>query len=130
MLPVRGRTPSQLLGLPQKPKNKVNPETTKTKETNQNTAKPTKTVIETPPPPKVNFWEQRAKNAAARQQTNPSTSKKTPQVSTPAANTSVEEAEDIFEQLNSPAVQETFELLEEFIKIAHTIPASTAASEP
>ncbi|GFX61636.1 nucleic-acid-binding protein from transposon X-element [Trichonephila clavipes] len=117
-----GEHPASFLGCPRNPRNKVIPESDKAKENNKNTAKPTKTVIDTPPPPKVNFWEQRAKNAAARQQPNPNTSKKPSQASTSTANTSVETAEDIFEQLNSPAVQETFDLLEEFITIAHTIP--------
>ncbi|GFU19924.1 nucleic-acid-binding protein from transposon X-element [Trichonephila clavipes] len=123
-----GEHPASFLGCPRNPRNKINPESGKTKETSQNAAKPTKTVIETPPPPKVNFWEQRAKNAAARQQPNPSTSKKIPQASTSTAHTSVDTAEDIFEQLNSPAVQETFDLLEEFITIAHTIPTNNRSN--
>ncbi|GFT50080.1 nucleic-acid-binding protein from transposon X-element [Trichonephila clavipes] len=110
-----GDHPASFLGCPRNPRNKVVQETNKPKENNINNAKPTKKVIDTPPPPKVNFWEQRAKNAAARQQPNPSTSKKPSQASSSTANTSVESAEDIFEQLNSPAVQETFDLLEEFI---------------
>ncbi|GFW69680.1 nucleic-acid-binding protein from transposon X-element [Trichonephila clavipes] len=117
-----GDHPASFLGCPRNPRNKVVQETNKAKENNVNNAKTTKKVIDTPPPPKVNFWEQRAKNAAARQQLNPSTSKKPSQASSPTANTSVESAEDIFEQLNSPAVQETFDLLEEFIRIATTIP--------
>ncbi|GFY48936.1 putative RNA-directed DNA polymerase from transposon X-element [Trichonephila inaurata madagascariensis] len=58
----------------------------------------------TPAPPKVNFWEQRANNAAARQQPNPITSKKFSQATPSTTNTSTEPAIDIFEQLNSPAI--------------------------
>ncbi|GFY64694.1 hypothetical protein TNIN_160301 [Trichonephila inaurata madagascariensis] len=53
------------------------PETRLKKKTTPKTAtKPTQVKNKTPAPPKVNFWGQRAKNAAERQQPNPSTSKK------------------------------------------------------
>ncbi|GFT46442.1 hypothetical protein TNCV_440921 [Trichonephila clavipes] len=74
-----------------------------------------KTVYVTPEPPKVNFWEQRAKTFAQRQQststnqqkpakppttsTHPSKQKNNPEINT-----------DIFDELKNPAVQETFEL--------------------
>ncbi|GFW49126.1 RNA-directed DNA polymerase from mobile element jockey [Trichonephila clavipes] len=93
--------------------------------TNKTATKPVKTTFTTPPPPKVNFWEQRAKNSTPLQQPNPSTSKKPSQATSPAAPSTVESAEDLFEQLNSPAVRETFDLLEEFIKIATTIPTKS-----
>ncbi|GFW65654.1 nucleic-acid-binding protein from transposon X-element [Trichonephila clavipes] len=89
------------------------------------TTKPVKTFSNTPTPPKVNFWEQRAKNATPLQQPNPSTSKKPSQATSSSAPTSVESAEDIFDQLNSPAMRETFDLLEEFIIIATTIPTKS-----
>ncbi|GFY63746.1 hypothetical protein TNIN_341871 [Trichonephila inaurata madagascariensis] len=60
----------------------------------------------TPAPPKVNFWEQRAKNVASCQQPNPSTSKKPSQATPSTSHTSTEPASDIFEQLNSPAVRD------------------------
>ncbi|GFX77465.1 probable RNA-directed DNA polymerase from transposon X-element [Trichonephila clavipes] len=80
-----------------------------------------------PNSPKVNFWEQRAKLAAQRQQstsTNQQKQEKTPTASTsqPKQNNNPETISDIFDELKNPAVQETFELLEEFIKIATTIP--------
>ncbi|GFW44823.1 putative RNA-directed DNA polymerase from transposon X-element [Trichonephila clavipes] len=69
--------------------------------------------------------KQRSKNATPLQQLNPSTSKKPSQATPSPAPTSVESAEYIFDQLNSPAVRETFDLLEEFIKIATTIPTKS-----
>ncbi|GFV20632.1 RNA-directed DNA polymerase from mobile element jockey [Trichonephila clavipes] len=109
-----GEHPASFLGCPRNPRNKIEKEeTTNKKATN------------TPAPPKVNFWEQRAKNATPLQQPNPSTSKKPSQATPSSAPTSVESAEDIFDQLNSPAVRETFDLLEEFIKIATTIPTES-----
>ncbi|GFY60462.1 uncharacterized protein TNIN_4071 [Trichonephila inaurata madagascariensis] len=109
--------PANFLGCPKNPKNKVE----KTKNTNNGTIQSTKVVDNTPAPPKVNFWEQRAKNITQRQQTNPSTSKKSSQA-TSSTVYNTESASDIFDQLNSPAVRETFDLLEEFIQITTTIP--------
>ncbi|GFU79598.1 RNA-directed DNA polymerase from mobile element jockey [Trichonephila clavipes] len=54
-----GENPASFLGCPRNPRNKVVQETEKPKGNNINTTKPTKTVIDTPPPPKVNFWEHR-----------------------------------------------------------------------
>ncbi|GFV96422.1 RNA-directed DNA polymerase from mobile element jockey [Trichonephila clavipes] len=113
-----GEHPASFLGCPRNPRNKIEKEDS----TNKKATKPVKTTFTTPVPPKVNFWEQRAKNATPLQQPNPSTSKKPSQATPSAAPSSVESAEDIFNQLNSPAVKETFDLLEEFIKIATTIP--------
>ncbi|GFV83653.1 hypothetical protein TNCV_3612271 [Trichonephila clavipes] len=80
-----------------------------------------------PEPPKVNFWEQLAKTAAQRQQPTPTGQPKP--VNPPAASTSSLNQNnspdfnpDIFDKLKNPAVQETFELLEQFIVIATTIP--------
>ncbi|GFQ93257.1 hypothetical protein TNCT_624271 [Trichonephila clavata] len=76
-----------------------------------------------PEPPKINYWEQRAKNATPRQQPSaniqpgPSTTPPPPKVNSP------EDPTDIFSQLKNPAVQETFDLLEQFISIATTIPS-------
>ncbi|GFQ95210.1 nucleic-acid-binding protein from transposon X-element [Trichonephila clavata] len=69
-------------------------------------------------PPKTNFWEGRRKITTPQQQPNSNSSKKSPQ----ASSSTTEPNEDFLNQLKSPAVQETFELLEEFIKIATTIP--------
>ncbi|GFY73873.1 hypothetical protein TNIN_410781 [Trichonephila inaurata madagascariensis] len=113
-----GEHPASFLGCPRNPRNKVEKEDTNSK----TSSKPTQVNNTTPAPPKVNFWEQRAENATARQQPNPNTSKKSSQATPTTANTSTEPAIDIFEQLNSPAVRETFDILEEFITIAHTIP--------
>ncbi|GFU10713.1 RNA-directed DNA polymerase from mobile element jockey [Trichonephila clavipes] len=106
------------------PRNKIEKEDS----TNKKATKPVKTTFTTPAPPKVNFWEQRAKNATPLQQPNPITSKKPSQATPSAAPSSVESAEDIFDQLNSPAVKETFDLLEEFIKIATTIPTKARSA--
>ncbi|GFX36249.1 hypothetical protein TNCV_2065871 [Trichonephila clavipes] len=78
----------------------------------------------TPELPKVNFWEQRAKTAAQRQQSTSTNQQKPPTTTTSPSKQSnnPETISDIFEELKNPAVQETFELLEEFIKIATTIP--------
>ncbi|GFS61315.1 hypothetical protein TNIN_427731 [Trichonephila inaurata madagascariensis] len=112
-----GEHPASFLSLPKQSKVE--------KDTNTKTsAKPTQVNNTTPAPPKINFWEQRAKNATARQQPNPNTSKKSSQATPTTTNTSTEPAIDIFEQLNSPAVRETFDLLEKFITIAHTIPTN------
>ncbi|GFW40577.1 hypothetical protein TNCV_4824131 [Trichonephila clavipes] len=70
-----GEHPASFLGCPQNPRNKVEKEKT----SNKDATKPTKVADNTPAPPKVNFWEQRAKNAASRQQSNPNTSKKSSQ---------------------------------------------------
>ncbi|GFQ99720.1 hypothetical protein TNCT_159041 [Trichonephila clavata] len=76
-----------------------------------------------PEPPKTNYWEQRAKNATPRQQPSaniqpgPSTAPPPPKVN------NQEDPSDIFAQLKIPAVQETFDLLEQFISIATTIPS-------
>ncbi|GFU50753.1 hypothetical protein TNCV_2880701 [Trichonephila clavipes] len=53
MLSLRGRTPSELPRLPKKPRHRIAEE----KERKKNEKK--KPI--TPEPPKVNFWEQRAK---------------------------------------------------------------------
>ncbi|GFV38757.1 RNA-directed DNA polymerase from mobile element jockey [Trichonephila clavipes] len=113
-----GEHPASFLGCPRNPRNKPVKEVS----TNNPATKPVKTTFTTPPPPKVNFWEQRAKNSTPPQQPNPSTSKKPSQATSSSAPSSVESAEDLFDQLNSPAVRETFDLLEEFIRIATTIP--------
>ncbi|GFX42374.1 nucleic-acid-binding protein from transposon X-element [Trichonephila clavipes] len=113
-----GEHPASFLGCPRNPRNKPVKEVS----TNNPATKPVKTTFTTPPPPKVNFWEQRAKNSTPLQQPNPNTSKKPSQATSPATPSSIESAEDLFDQLNSPAVRETFDLLEEFIKIATTIP--------
>ncbi|GFT94196.1 nucleic-acid-binding protein from transposon X-element [Trichonephila clavipes] len=96
-----GEHPASFLGCPRNPRNKIQKEDSSNKKTTQ----PVKTTFTTPPPPKVNFWEQRAKNSTPLQQPNPSTSKKPSQATSPAAPSSVESAEDLFEQLNSPAVR-------------------------
>ncbi|GFU32438.1 hypothetical protein TNCV_338051 [Trichonephila clavipes] len=98
------------------PKNRVE----KTKNTNNGTIQPTKIIDNSPAPPKIYFWEQRVKNATQRQQTNPNSSKKSSQA-TSLTDHNIGSANDIFDQLNTPAVRETFDFLEEFIQIATTI---------
>ncbi|GFT03629.1 hypothetical protein TNCV_3135911 [Trichonephila clavipes] len=67
-----GEHPASFLGCPRNPRNKIEKEET----TNKKSTKPVNTIINTPAPPKVNFWEQREKIATPLQQPNPSTSKK------------------------------------------------------
>ncbi|GFQ66885.1 hypothetical protein TNCT_308211 [Trichonephila clavata] len=76
------------------------------------------TIFDPPAPPKTNFWEGRRKTTTPQQQPNSNSAKKSPQ----ASSSTTEPNEDFLNQLKSPAVQETFELLEEFIRIATTIP--------
>ncbi|GFT76726.1 RNA-directed DNA polymerase from mobile element jockey [Trichonephila clavipes] len=92
-----GEHPASFLGCPRNPRNK----TEKEDSTNKKATKPVKTTFTTPAPPKPS------------------------QATSSAAPSSVESAEDLFDQLNSPAVRETFDLLEEFIKIATTIPTKS-----
>ncbi|GFY26320.1 nucleic-acid-binding protein from transposon X-element [Trichonephila clavipes] len=67
-----GDPPASFLGCPRNPRNKVVQEINKPKENNINNAKPTKKVIDTPPPPpKVNFWEQRANSLSPAPPRNP-----------------------------------------------------------
>ncbi|GFX55663.1 nucleic-acid-binding protein from transposon X-element [Trichonephila clavipes] len=115
-----GEHPANYLNCPKNPRHRIAEE----KEKKRQQKKP---AYITPEPPKVNFWEQRAKTAAQRQQstsTNQQKQEKTPTASTsqPKQNNNPETISDIFDELKNPAVQETFELLEEFIKIATTIP--------
>ncbi|GFW56158.1 probable RNA-directed DNA polymerase from transposon X-element [Trichonephila clavipes] len=114
-----GEHPANYLNCPKNPRHRIAEE----KEKKKTTKKP---AYITPEPPKVNFWEQRAKTAAQRQQstsTNQQKQEKTPTASTsqPKQNNNPETISDIFDELKNPAVQETFDLLEEFIKIATTI---------
>ncbi|GFQ89841.1 nucleic-acid-binding protein from transposon X-element [Trichonephila clavata] len=110
-----GEHPANFLGCPKNPKLRIEAE--KAKKQLQKTARFASE------PPKTNYWEQRAKNATPRQQPSaniqpgPSTAPPPPKVNSP------EDPTDIFSQLKNPAVQETFELLEQFISIATTIPS-------
>ncbi|GFR23628.1 nucleic-acid-binding protein from transposon X-element [Trichonephila clavata] len=112
--PRRAPSPN-FLGCPKNPKLRIEAE--KAKKQLQKTARIG------PEPPKINYWEQRAKNATPRQQPSaniqpgPSTAPPPPKVNSP------EDPTDIFSQLKNPAVQETFDLLEQFISIATTIPS-------
>ncbi|GFR11233.1 nucleic-acid-binding protein from transposon X-element [Trichonephila clavata] len=110
-----GEHPANFLGCPKNPKLRIEAE--KAKKQLQKTARIASE------PPKTNYWEQRAKNTTPRQQPSaniqpgPSTAPPPPKVNSP------EDPTDIFSQLKNPAVQETFELLEQFISIATTIPS-------
>ncbi|GFR20457.1 nucleic-acid-binding protein from transposon X-element [Trichonephila clavata] len=110
----QGEHPANFLGCPMNPKNRPEQKKKENVVTPNNVA----TVFNTPAPPKANFWEARRKTTTPQQQPNPSTSKNSPQ----ASSSTTEPDDDLFNQLKSPAVQETFKLLEEFIKIATTIP--------
>ncbi|GFV08671.1 RNA-directed DNA polymerase from mobile element jockey [Trichonephila clavipes] len=115
-----GEHPANYLDCPKNPRHRIAEEKEKKKLGN-------KPAYITPEPPKVNFWEQRAKTAAQRQQstsTNQQKQAKPPTDSTSPSKQSnnPETISDIFDELKNPAVQETFELLEEFIRIATTIP--------
>ncbi|GFV54433.1 nucleic-acid-binding protein from transposon X-element [Trichonephila clavipes] len=115
-----GEHPANYLNCPKNPRHRIAEEKEKKKQQR-------KPACITPEPPKVNFWEQRAKTAAQRKQstsTNQQKQEKTPTASTsqPKQNNNPETISDIFDELKNPAVQETFDLLEEFIKIATTIP--------
>ncbi|GFQ91434.1 nucleic-acid-binding protein from transposon X-element [Trichonephila clavata] len=110
----QGEHPANFLGCPMNPKNRPDQKKKESIVTPKNVA----TVFNPPAPPKTNFWEGRRKTTTPQQQSNPSTSKNSPQ----ASSSTTEPGDDLFNQLKSPAVQETFQLLEEFIKIATTIP--------
>ncbi|GFR32502.1 hypothetical protein TNCT_237721 [Trichonephila clavata] len=77
-----------------------------------------------PPWPFLNFWEQRAQTPSQRQEptatTQPGPSTAPPPPSKPV--NSQDSHTDLFDQLKNPAVQDTFDLLEQFIVIATTIP--------
>ncbi|GFW85350.1 nucleic-acid-binding protein from transposon X-element [Trichonephila clavipes] len=112
--------PANYLNCPKNPRHRIAEEKEKKKQQK-------KPAYITPEPPKVNFWEQRAKTAAQRQQstsTNQQKQEKPPTASTsqPKQNNNPESISDIFDELKNPVVQETFDLLEEFIRIATTIP--------
>ncbi|GFS80726.1 RNA-directed DNA polymerase from mobile element jockey [Trichonephila clavipes] len=115
-----GEHPANYLDCPKNPRHRIAEE----KEKKKLQKKP---AYITPEPPKVNFWEQRAKTATQRQQstsTNQQKQEKPPTASTsqPKQNNNPETISDIFDELKNPVVQETFELLEEFIRTATTIP--------
>ncbi|GFW50075.1 hypothetical protein TNCV_2316571 [Trichonephila clavipes] len=117
MLSLRGRTPCELPRLPKEPRHRIAEEKERKKNEKKNT-------YITPEPPKVNFWEQRAKTAAQRQQSTSTNQQKPPTTTTSHRNKAITRKPSLIYLKNSrtPAVQETFELLEEFIKIATTIP--------
>ncbi|GFQ91328.1 hypothetical protein TNCT_489451 [Trichonephila clavata] len=90
-----------------------------------------------PEPPKENIWEQRSQTAAQSPASQPgpstSTSQSGPSITTsqPGPSAAPNKSNpvnsqnfpsDLLEKLNSPAVQDTFDLLEKFITIATTIP--------
>ncbi|GFR22455.1 hypothetical protein TNCT_220631 [Trichonephila clavata] len=111
-----GEHPANFLGCPKNPKPRIDAE--KERKRQQRAA------LTNPEPPKENFWEKRTQTATQNQlpistsQPGPST---TP---TPPSNpvNSQNFPTDLFEKLKSPAVQDTFDLLEKFITIATTIP--------
>ncbi|GFQ71183.1 RNA-directed DNA polymerase from mobile element jockey [Trichonephila clavata] len=89
-------------------------------------------ALTNPEPPKVNFWEQRTQTATQRQQPN-STSQPGPSTAPPPPSNPVNDQNspsDLFEQLKNPAVQDTFDLLEQFITIATTIPSKNRSHLP
>ncbi|GFQ89628.1 nucleic-acid-binding protein from transposon X-element [Trichonephila clavata] len=112
-----GEHPANFLGCPKNPKPRIDAE--KEKKRQQRAA------LTNPEPPKVNFWEQRTQTATQRQQPNtttqPGPSTAPPPPSNPVNNQNSHS--DLFEQLKNPAVQDTFDLLEQFITIATTIPS-------
>ncbi|GFS45816.1 nucleic-acid-binding protein from transposon X-element [Trichonephila inaurata madagascariensis] len=109
-----GKHPTNFLGCPKNPRHKIAEE----KEKKLNAKKKIHVV---PEPPKVNFWEECAKTATQRQQPKP-TIPPTASTSSSKQSNSPDFTSDIFDELKNPAVQETFELLEQFIEIATTIP--------
>ncbi|GFS33592.1 hypothetical protein TNIN_418381 [Trichonephila inaurata madagascariensis] len=115
-----GEHPANFLDYPKNPRHRI-------AEEKEKKLKSKKKIHVVPEPPKVNFWEERAKTATQRQQPT-STDQPKPKIP-PAASTSSSKQSnspdftpDIFNELKNPAVQETFELLEQFLEIATTIP--------
>ncbi|GFY42224.1 RNA-directed DNA polymerase from mobile element jockey [Trichonephila inaurata madagascariensis] len=115
-----GEHPANFLDYPKNPRHRI-------VEEKEKKLKSKKKIHVVPEPPKVNFWEERAKTATQRQQPT-STDQPKPKIP-PAASTSSSKQSnspdftpDIFNELKNPAVQETFELLEQFLEIATTIP--------
>ncbi|GFQ70011.1 nucleic-acid-binding protein from transposon X-element [Trichonephila clavata] len=112
-----GEHPANFLGCPKNPKPRIDAE--KEKKRQQRAA------LTNPEPTKVNFWEQRTQSATQSQQPI-STSQPGPSTAPPPSSkpvTSQNSPSDLFEQLKNRAVQDTFELLEQFITIATTIPS-------
>ncbi|GFR21876.1 nucleic-acid-binding protein from transposon X-element [Trichonephila clavata] len=114
-----GEHPANFLGCPKNLKLRIEAE--KERKQQQKSAR----IVPVPEPPKTNYWEQRAKNATPRQQPPANTQPGPSTVPPPPIhkNNSQEDPTDIFAQLKNPAVQETFDLLEQFITIATTIPS-------
>ncbi|GFQ73600.1 putative RNA-directed DNA polymerase from transposon X-element [Trichonephila clavata] len=114
-----GEHKANFLGCPKNPKLRIEAE--KERKQQQKSAR----IVPVPEPPMTNYWEQRAKNATPRQQSFANTQPGPSTVPPPPIhkNNSQEDPTDIFAQLKNPAVQETFDLLEQFITIATTIPS-------
>ncbi|GFQ94590.1 nucleic-acid-binding protein from transposon X-element [Trichonephila clavata] len=113
-----GEHPANFLGCPKNPKPRIDAEKEKKRQQ--------RATLTNPEPPKENFWEQRTQTATQRQQPN-STSQPGPSTAPPPPPSnpvnSQNSPSDLFEQLKNPAVQDTFDLLEQFITIATTIPS-------
>ncbi|GFR21744.1 nucleic-acid-binding protein from transposon X-element [Trichonephila clavata] len=115
-----GEHPANFLGCPKNPKPRMDAE--KERKRLQRASRIN------PEPPKENIWEQRSQIAtqSPASQPGPSTSTSQPGPSAAPNNSNPVNSQnfpsDLFEKLNSPAVQDTFDLLEKFITIATTIP--------
>ncbi|GFQ95470.1 nucleic-acid-binding protein from transposon X-element [Trichonephila clavata] len=110
-----GEHPANFLGCPKNPKPRMDAE--KERKRLQRASRTN------PEPPKENIWEQRSQTATQSQQPN-ATSQPGPSTAPNNSNpvNSQNFPSDLLEKLKSPAVQDTFNLLEKFITIATTIP--------